>query len=459
MPTLNLNEILDPTTYISPLPLVIQMEAYGGSTVRSTSGDAIASSQISTTEGTSTLASTTNYFAQTTLLGTNTLTAFYQGTPDSNAVGSTLADYAAMFPGGYTTTQLAGRANASAQNIHSNTGITIGRRGQRQRATFLTSGTTLRIHHRAHLVHTEGFALTTRTTASEPGTNNSGQVCYNERANRLLVVNASTSGTYRAHVYTNPNINLNSPSYKVGDLFKFVSDAFSGLNGASYFYNDFTWSTTGSTSYAESQYHNKFVLGDNGIVGMFRMTPNNQAVAANMTLNPAGTTTTVTSLWTSALTTSYGIENGNLYGNRTTIDWSNEFVAAYCSYYYYGCGIKLVFFYTADPSKYYVYTYDDSSSGVSIAPQGPHGFLVKFNSTNVDSTGTRVYSMNPADMRRSGVNMNGAGVSNGGTVSLLNPWWGYDQYGSSTMYNVFRTASSWNSPMKTSLQTKDFFGS
>lgn len=453
MPALNLNEILDPTVYMSGLPLIVQMENASGATVRSSSGDPMSSYAFTTSEGSSTLGTLLN---TTTLLTTSASTYLQQSTVNNTNAGSLLTDPASSFSAS-NSNAMTGRPNSNAQNVYPYFGTTIGTRGKRQRASIFMSGTTIRMHRRSLQTAAESFTLTQRTTSSEPGTANSGQTSYNERTNRLIVVMSGTS-TYRVHVYTNPNINLNSSSYRVGDLFKFVDDAFSGLNGASYFYNDFTWSTTGSTSYAESISHNRFILGDNNIVGMFRMTPSNQAVAANMTLNSGSTTTTVTQLWTSPLTTSYGIEQGALYGSRTQNDWANKFVAAYCAYYYYGCGIKLVFFYAEDPSKYYVYTYDDTQSGVSIAPQGVVGFMLKFNSANSDGVGTRVYAINPNDMRVTSINMNGTGVSNGGTVSLLNPYWGFDLNGSSTQYNIIHSATSWFTPMKTILQQRDIVG-
>ena len=454
MPALNLNEILDPTVYMSGLPLIVQMEGTAGATVRSSSGDPMSSYIFTTSEGSSTLAGST-FLGTTTLATTNSAAYMIQSTANNTNVASLLQDPPSSFSAS-NNSAMTGRPNQGT-SVYPYFGTTIGTMGKRQRASIFTSATTIRMYRRSLQTAAESFTLTQRTTSSEPGTANSGQTSYNERTNRLIVVMSATS-TYRVHVYTNPNINLNSSSYRVGDLFKFVDDAFSGLNGASYFYNDFTWSTTGSTSYTESISHNRFILGDNNIVGMFRMTPSNQSVAANMTLNSGSTTTTVTQLWTSPLTTSYGIEQGPLYGSRTQNDWGNTFVAAYCVYYYYGCGIKVVFFYAADPSKYYVYTYDDTQSGVSIAPQGVGGFMLKFNSANSDGVGTRVYAINPNDMRGTSINMNGGGVSNGGTVSLLNPYWGFDLNGSGTQYNIIHSATSWFTPMKTILQQRDIVG-
>jgi hypothetical protein len=69
-----------------------------------------------------------------------------------------------------------------------------------------------------------------------------------------------------------------------------------------------------------------------------------------------------------------------------------------------------------------------------------------------------VYAINPNDMRGTSINMNGGGVSNGGTVGLLNPYWGFDLYGSSTQYNIVHSATSWFTPMKTILQPRDITG-
>lgn len=282
-----------------------------------------------------------------------------------------------------------------------------------------------------------------RTTAGEPaGALCYGQFSYNVRTRRLLMVYGDNSNNYRAHVWNMVSSEqFNYLSYgetsaaRPGYLYYDLAYAKGNFYGASYFYNDFTWSTTGSSTYTESRHHNKFILGDNGVVGMFRMTPSNQAVVANLILNPAGTTATVTPLTTLSSTTTYGIEQGVTHGARTMHTWDNEWMACYSPYAFYGAGINMAIFNTKDPSKYYTYTLQDSSNGVGIAPIGESKFIIRAQSNSDAGTGVTFGIIDPAGPYYNGRGPSGETIANGAALPVT--------YGGTGMIDVLYTSTNY----------------
>ncbi len=296
------------------------------------------------------------------------------------------------------------------------------------------------------------FTTTWRNTTGEPaGAECYGQISYNIRTRKLLMVYGDNSNNYRAHVWTfTPSQNFNKTALgeaaapRTGWAYYDLANAYNGSSGASYFYNDFTWSTTGSSSYTESRKHNKFVLGDNDIVGMFRMTPSNQAVVANLTLNPSGTTATVTALTTMTATTSYGIEQGVLFGSRTMHTWDNEWMACYSPYYYYGAGINMVIFNTKDPSKYYTYQLQDSANGVGLAPIGESKFIIRAQQNSDGGNGVTFGIIDPAGPFYYGRGPAGEAIANGAALPVTYGGIGMiDSYYTSTNYPQIIPMQNW----------------
>lgn len=304
-------------------------------------------------------------------------------------------------------------------------GTIIGTVGKRQRVSIYAQNDTLEVHRRgSYRIDSLGIGSTTYLeTSGRPANTSYGTISYNERTGKLAYLQGNSSNSYRLHVWTNPNINLNNEDYLVGDLHLFLSQAKAGTNGASYFYNDFSWTSSGSTSYSESQYHNRLIMGDNGRIGIVRMTPSNETRHVWIQPNPAGTslTTSPQNVSNLSLTTSYGIEQGSQYGMRTNITWDNKFIAAYSVYYYYGAGINCHFVSTEDPSVGYTYQQGDSSWGWPIFPIGKSDFAMHYVGTNANSGsgGVQFYTFSPVSAYRTGLNNNGTSTISSGQT--LNP--------------------------------------
>ena len=329
-------------------------------------------------------------------------------------------------------------------------GTVIGFPGTRQKISLYASGNSLGVYPRGSLVPMETLTTNTatfRNIIGEPGTTCNGMISYNDRTKTIAYVtnNGSSTVNYRVHVWRHPGVNLNTMEYKVGDLYKFLTEAKSGVNGASYYYNDFTWSTTSATSYTESMSHMRIIMGDNGTLGIVRFTPDYGTYHAYAVLNPSGTAITgsVTQISTNACTTTYGIEQGDRYGMRSNITWDNQWIAAYAPYYYYGSGICMHLVYTQDPSKGYKYTITDSSAGINVAPIRENAFILH-RTNNADSGSLFNYMlMNPGGTYVNGLNDVGTAVANGGALTTTSESGYLDITYTSTNYPSLIAMSSW----------------
>lgn len=97
-----------------------------------------------------------------------------------------------------------------------------------------------------------------------------------------------------------------------------------------------SWDLTNS----ESQYNIKPVLVDNGDIYYSVMFPSSNFKLYRITRAVGDGSGSVSLLSTQSLTTSYGKEQGNAYGQRSLDTRSGNMVVTYCPYYYYACGLR-----------------------------------------------------------------------------------------------------------------------
>ena len=325
-------------------------------------------------------------------------------------------------------------------------GVTINPRGLRQKNSLYVSGTTVRKYVRGTTAWTETFNWTTYSNQSgTPGNGTDGMLSYNDRTKTLVIITTGGSNTYRAHIWTHPNHGLDGSLFENGSILKFMSDAYSSLNGATYKYNDFTWSTSSSTSYTESTQHLRVILGDNNVVGLVRFTPNTHTINGFFTIGANAATVSVTTGASVGGTTSYGIEQGTLYGLRHNITWGNDWVVTYAPYYYYGCGMLAHFISTADPSKYYVYQDTDSQHGIGIVPVQESSFIWSKHTNNNDGGAGLYVGFFGPEMALD------TGVAVGSTLpTQMTQGGNYDTFYTSTNYSWLVPMSSWTSGIRTS---------
>ena len=381
-----------------------------------------------------------------TILGTGS-GSLIQSTVINQAEGNQVLDIGPRNVGGIARSIAATPLNVG--NIWAKFGVVIGERGVRQKISLWHSDTDIALYMRGgtqiELVSTTGL----RNATGEPGAQGFGQICYNDRTGTLMLITSAASSTnYRAHVWVNPRRSLNSALVHSGALRTFISEAFNGTNGASYYYNDFSWSTSGATARVESWRRVRVILGDNGKVGLFRHTTSTQAIWASITLNPAGTTATATAISNATITTTQDYDTAAYLGCRTNITWDNEWVAAYCQYANYGTGIVVAFFYTKDPSIVYHYTNTasgNSASGVGIVPISENRWLISEYQNSDGGALMQLRSFDPAGCRANGRNVDGTSIATtGGQITATTNINGnFDVSGTTTNYPAVVAMSHW----------------
>lgn len=381
-------------------------------------------------------------------IGANNRTTFWaQGTPACQSEGHWLINLPAK--GG--TYAAVARPTWLTDNFWPFYGTVIGPEGIRQRISLFSSGESVQIHSRGggnFITAISPSSLGLMDTTSQPGASNSGMISYNQRTGRLAWLRGNTSNNYRLHVWDNPNINLNTTDLNDSDLYTFMLQARNGVNGASYFYNDFTWNTTGSTSTTEAQFHMRLIAGDNGYIGMVRMSPSNQTVHGYVIPNPNGTSLTSgpINVATLGLTTSYGIEQGNPYGMRSTMTWDNRVVACYSPYYYYGSGINMHYVDTTDPSKGLTYQDASTSWGRQVFPLGKGDILIRHTDYNADgAAGFFVVVTNPSGAFTNYLNAGNtdSAITSGSGLGATSTYLAVDTSYTSTNYPIAVPMPDW----------------
>jgi len=337
--------------------------------------------------------------------------------------------------------------SSSLSGWWANYGTVIGEEGVRQKISISQIDNSIYTHPRGGTILEQVNLNALRNTSGEGGSLGRGQVSYNDRTGTLVVLmSADSSVNYRAHVYKNEKRKLNTALISSHNLRTFISEAYAGTNGASYYYNDFTWSTASATSYPDAWRRMRVTLGDNGILGLFRFAPNQGAYWSYVTLNPAGTTATVTDINNQSVTTTYGWNSGLNYGAKTNITWDNKWTFSSCHYYYYGAGMIGVWFYTPDPSKSFFYSNQSTSAGMAMLPFQASKWIY---STQVNSDGGTLMQLSifdPEGIRNNGRGPTGSGpIANGANITseTQNQNNNFDVPYSSTYYPCIVAMSQW----------------
>jgi hypothetical protein len=294
---------------------------------------------------------------------------------------------------------------------------------------------------RARSAHHPIDTLTlTSTYATSPTGNSRGMICYNDRLRRLVAITAlDAANAYRLHVWDAPNNRLTG---QVGELHTFLLNAKSELNGATYKFQDFTFSTPSSSSYNESRYRMSVIADDFGHIALTRFTPSTGLVHAVMNKAGAGWNNPIT-YQTLAATTSYGYEQGNRFGLRSNITWDNNWIAVYAPYYFYGAGINCFFIDRTNSTNYYTLSNTSTANGIQIVPAKTSGFMVGI-SDNADSTvGMRFDFYDFKGIKANGRLHTGSTIANGGALTGTTSLYVIDTSYNSTNYPCLITMASW----------------
>lgn len=295
-------------------------------------------------------------------------------------------------------------------------GVVLGPKGYRQPMSLYANNYQIAQYLRGTPVRTD-YADIRGAEFCEWGTVNNiyGQIGYDFATDTLvLLASKDNNCNYRMHIWKNPGVKLTG---RAGELQAFMKQAKVGLMGASYAYKDFAWSTSGSTSTNEARHRVRVIPCRNGQVALVRMVPNSRTEMA--VVNPV-TGVVKSDFTTNTLTTSYGIDQGHYYGMRHQVSWDNEWIACFCPYYYYGCGISGFFVNVEDPTRYYRLQHTNTGNGISLAPLGESGFAFSFNFNNADSNkGHSIGMVSLGELQAAGGGqVNDVVLANGAAINL-----------------------------------------
>ena len=334
-------------------------------------------------------------------------------------------------------------------------GTIIGARGVRQRVSHYTTDSEFQVRLRGSVYgYLDRVDLNSTTYANWAGRSNRGMSSYNDRTKTLAVAESNTANQIRLHVWKNTNRSLNKWNPMAGDLHLFLSEAkTAGPSGttASYAFYDFTWTSAGSTQ-AEPSYVMRLTMGDNGIIGFTRFSPQGNAQQYGWytptlpgAVGQAGTGTFTDSGTNLGNTTSYSIDQGDSYGIRHNITWDNNWMAIYSPYHYYHNGINCHVVYTQDPTKYYYWRNTDTSNGTSLVPFNESSFMMCYSVQNGDGPGAYLYYANPQAAFDNGRRNDNSTISNGGD---LQPWnvtfyYNFDTMSNTTQYPHISVMPHW----------------
>ena len=218
-----------------------------------------------------------------------------------------------------------------------------------------------------------------------------GGCCYNKKTNKFCVIMTTSNGRYKPIVYNNvPDLRAFAHNNK--DIYAESLSSQSESNNDSslheYFNNSAniteyqqidTWTSYDQQSGTnETRYRPIPFLCDNGDIVVFVMTPSNGAAwwrwkGSDQTHDQRQTDGQLSQNGhyhhTYSWTTSYGYEQGRVYGARWQVSSDGKYAWAYCSSYYYGSGAYVMMIRISD-GKLLRYLTQDSGDGRHPFPLG-----------------------------------------------------------------------------------------
>lgn len=152
-------------------------------------------------------------------------------------------------------------------------------------------------------------------------------------------------------------------------------------------------------------------------------------------------------------TTSYGPDNDPACYTKMQLTWDSKWVAAFTSYYYYGCGLLAHIISVEDPQRYFTILNSTTSYGNALFAFGKSGFLLT-GSANTDTAGVQLNHYDFSKTAKTGTaasiyssSVGGANVSVANGAALVA---GFnivtsDLHGGyfSTCYPIFFSVNAW----------------
>ena len=155
-----------------------------------------------------------------------------------------------------------------------------------------------------------------------------GSGSYNAVRKELVIMAYNTSSTARFDVAIWKNVDLDGNDFNIPAL----------SNTPDVLLNVITPSWTQTDN--ESRYNIKPVLTDNGRIYYTVFNSSNNFSLYEIVRAPGDASLSVSLMASTGVTTSYGKEQGDAYGQRAMGTRLGNMVINYCPYYYYACGLR-----------------------------------------------------------------------------------------------------------------------
>lgn len=183
-------------------------------------------------------------------------------------------------------------------------------------------------------------------------TSHFGTASYNNVRKELVIVVNNSSSNSQFYINIFKNVDFDATDCDVTQISSTPNNQFLVTLG--------NWQTSNN----ESRYNFNAVLTDNGQVYITVMHSSNQFNIHRITRAGDDNSGTVENLTTQSLTTSYGIDQGNEYGQNAIQTRNKNMVLTFCPYYYYGAGIRSYVINKRNNTWALGYGTTDSSQGI-----------------------------------------------------------------------------------------------
>jgi hypothetical protein len=307
------------------------------------------------------------YYSQTT--PSSTSGPWMSGTASSGEFGNACID---CYSDG-TFNSVYNRNNNTAYVKHYLNGSAINSDHANKRIVYLLRDGAIRAVDRLYGTH--DYSGPGMTDFAVPSLNSSmqGSASYHKARKELTIISyVSSSGSYNCFTYSNVD-------------FDTYPNPFVALNRPEVTRVDATLSlaTNWGVNNNESYYNLKPITTDNGnvYVTVFFTSSNFTLYRFTRSGTSAITGTYITAL---SVTTSYGIDQDQYYGQRMITSRDGTSVATFCPYYYYACGIKC-FMIDKTNNTYTSYSQNGTTYGLICLPYGDSSWLFWYNGNNYAS--------------------------------------------------------------------------
>jgi len=217
-----------------------------------------------------------------------------------------------------------------------------------------------------------------------------GSIGFNDKTGQLAILEPNAAGSqFRLVTWEN----LSSPQN-----FDSSEDFFSqdGITTAAALTTNWFNLPQGTPTYKEDKRRAVVVVCDNGDILCSKMLPHHGFCTFKIEKSGSSYVTPTANIFWHHWTTTYGCEQGDLYGIKHRVTLDGKYIVTYAPTYYYGSGIRLSMIRVSD-GKVLSLSIHDSHYGFSLVPVGPSDFIMTWSNNSDSGNGVRYYNLDMAN--------------------------------------------------------------